>query len=256
MQGGGQTYLNTHEDYKTLEKVGEGAFGSVFRAVDRATGLEVALKQIRIREGRVGPAMRELNALRQLDHPNVIALFGSHTHGSNLVIAMPCASPHPKADRTPHPCARRPAAARLPTIRALRLPQVRANLARRAARAARHASARGAGGHARAHAALWHLRHPRRGLAAPRHQAVRLAGTPPNRAGARPARLCTSRRRACRRSRAGAAGVLNPGRCGVALAVCGVAIVRSADRREYAPQGRVPVCVPHLVCRCGRVVAG
>ena len=79
------------EDYKILEKVGEGAFGTVFRALNRVTGREVALKKIRVRDIRVLPpnALRELNALRCLDHPHVVPLLGMHTHGANLVLAMP-----------------------------------------------------------------------------------------------------------------------------------------------------------------------
>ena len=79
------------EDYKILEKVGEGAFGTVFRALNRVTGQEVALKKIRVRDIRVLPpnALRELNALRCLDHPHVVPLLGMHTHGANLVLAMP-----------------------------------------------------------------------------------------------------------------------------------------------------------------------
>ena len=78
-------------DYKILEKVGEGAFGTVFRALDRATGAEVALKRIRIRDVRALPvnAVRELNALRRVDHPHVISLIGMHTHGANMVLVMP-----------------------------------------------------------------------------------------------------------------------------------------------------------------------
>ena len=83
--------LHTAEDYKILEKVGEGSFGTVFHALDRKTGKEVALKKIRVRDVRVLPinALRELNSLRLLHHPNVIGLLGTHTHGSNLVLVLP-----------------------------------------------------------------------------------------------------------------------------------------------------------------------
>jgi serine/threonine protein kinase len=78
-------------DYAILGKVGEGAFGTVFRATERATGVEVALKRIRVRDVRQLPSnvLRELNALRQLDHPHIVRLLGMHTHGANLVLVMP-----------------------------------------------------------------------------------------------------------------------------------------------------------------------
>jgi serine/threonine protein kinase len=77
-------------DYRVLGKVGEGAFGTVFRARDR-TGTEVALKRIRVRDVRELPtnAVREMNALRRVSHPNVVPLLGVHTHGSNIVLVMP-----------------------------------------------------------------------------------------------------------------------------------------------------------------------
>ncbi len=79
------------EAFRILEKVGEGSFGTVFRAVELATGAEVALKKIRVRDVRVLPvnAVRELLALRQLHHPNVMRLLGTHTHGANLVLVLP-----------------------------------------------------------------------------------------------------------------------------------------------------------------------
>ena len=40
-------------DFATLRKVGEGAFGTVFRAADKATGAHVALKKVRIRDVRM-----------------------------------------------------------------------------------------------------------------------------------------------------------------------------------------------------------
>lgn len=77
-------------DYTTLAKVGEGAFGTVFRARDR-NGVEVALKRTRVRDVRELPinAVREMNALRRMSHPNVVPLLGVHTHGANLVLVMP-----------------------------------------------------------------------------------------------------------------------------------------------------------------------
>lgn len=80
-----------HGNYRVLGKVGEGAFGTVFRARDRVTGADVALKQIRVRDLREFPAnaVREINALNRLRHPYVMPLLGVHTHGSNVVLVMP-----------------------------------------------------------------------------------------------------------------------------------------------------------------------
>ena len=74
-------------DFEVLDKVGEGAFGTVFRARERASGALVALKKLRVRDVRVLPinAIRELNALRRCSHP----LFQSFLHAlpSRLMLA-------------------------------------------------------------------------------------------------------------------------------------------------------------------------
>lgn len=76
--------------YYSVERtpLGEGTFGSVYRATVRATGEAVALKKIKVRsECDDGGAARELAALRRVrergDHPNVAALYGSWTEGAD-----------------------------------------------------------------------------------------------------------------------------------------------------------------------------
>lgn len=59
--------------------VGEGAYGVVYKAIDRHSknNKEVALKKIRLEvedEGIPITALREIILLRQLDHPNVVNL--------------------------------------------------------------------------------------------------------------------------------------------------------------------------------------
>ena len=74
-----------------IQKVGEGAFGTVLKARHRVSGVVVALKKVRVRDVRELPlnALRELNALRCCDHPNVIKLLDTLTHGANLVFVLP-----------------------------------------------------------------------------------------------------------------------------------------------------------------------
>jgi len=77
--------------YRTLRKVGEGSFGQVFKAVDTISGREVALKRVRFRDVGAPPvaALRELLALQAVDHPNVMRLIASYTHGANIVLVLP-----------------------------------------------------------------------------------------------------------------------------------------------------------------------
>eukprot|EP00927_Polykrikos_kofoidii_P009509 TRINITY_DN13967_c0_g1_i1.p1 TRINITY_DN13967_c0_g1~~TRINITY_DN13967_c0_g1_i1.p1 ORF type:complete len:470 (+),score=70.13 TRINITY_DN13967_c0_g1_i1:174-1412(+) len=68
---------------ETYEKhgapIGEGTYGTVWRARCRSSGQEVAIKQVVLRQGgREGfplTAVREIRALRRLEHPNVVSLL-------------------------------------------------------------------------------------------------------------------------------------------------------------------------------------
>lgn len=82
---------SSHTRYCVLEKVGEGSFSQVFRAVDRQDGQLVALKKVRLRDTRALPAgaIREALSLQQLAHPNVLPLHDLYTHGSNLILVLP-----------------------------------------------------------------------------------------------------------------------------------------------------------------------
>lgn len=89
--------------YRVLDKLGEGSFGQVFRALDGCSGRAVALKKVRLRDVRALPlaALRELLALQAVEHPNVMQLIGSYTHGANIVFVLPFmhASLHALLDR-------------------------------------------------------------------------------------------------------------------------------------------------------------
>jgi serine/threonine protein kinase len=64
--------------YVRNEKLGEGTFGVVYRAVDRSNGDVVALKQLRMDnidvEGMPVSALREISLTRNLCHPNIVRL--------------------------------------------------------------------------------------------------------------------------------------------------------------------------------------
>jgi serine/threonine protein kinase len=63
------------EKYKKQEKLGEGTYGVVYRAVDLETGENVAIKKIRLEkedDGVPSTAIREISLLKNLRHPNVV----------------------------------------------------------------------------------------------------------------------------------------------------------------------------------------
>ena len=63
------------EDYRKLEKLGEGSFGVVHKARHVQTGEWVALKTMSLEnenEGVPYTSLREIAVLRMLRHPNII----------------------------------------------------------------------------------------------------------------------------------------------------------------------------------------
>jgi len=65
------------EKYQKIEKIGEGTYGVVYKAKNRASGEIVALKKIRLEaedEGIPSTAIREISILKELQHPNIVRL--------------------------------------------------------------------------------------------------------------------------------------------------------------------------------------
>ena len=71
--------------YRLRERVGEGSFGSVYRAVDPQLDLEVAIKILheRVDDPRTREALLvEGRMLAKVKHPNVVTVFGVEFEGS------------------------------------------------------------------------------------------------------------------------------------------------------------------------------
>lgn len=72
-----EQYNNEIERYQRTDKIGEGTYGIVYKAIDKQTNDIVALKKIRLEhedEGVPSTAIREISLLKEIDHPNVIRL--------------------------------------------------------------------------------------------------------------------------------------------------------------------------------------
>eukprot|EP01062_Namystynia_karyoxenos_P060080 TRINITY_DN5157_c0_g2_i1.p1 TRINITY_DN5157_c0_g2~~TRINITY_DN5157_c0_g2_i1.p1 ORF type:complete len:352 (+),score=147.06 TRINITY_DN5157_c0_g2_i1:148-1056(+) len=64
--------------YQKLDKIGEGTYGTVYKAKDKQTGEHVALKCIRLdneEEGVTCTAIREVSLLKELKHKNIVKLY-------------------------------------------------------------------------------------------------------------------------------------------------------------------------------------
>jgi len=65
------------QKYEKLEKIGEGTYGTVFKAKNKETQEIVALKQVRLDdddEGVPSSALREICLLKELKHRNIVRL--------------------------------------------------------------------------------------------------------------------------------------------------------------------------------------
>uniref|UniRef100_A0A8I6Y392 [RNA-polymerase]-subunit kinase n=1 Tax=Hordeum vulgare subsp. vulgare TaxID=112509 RepID=A0A8I6Y392_HORVV len=65
------------EQYEKVEKIGEGTYGVVYKARDRATNETIALKKIRLEqedEGVPSTAIREISLLKEMQHRNIVKL--------------------------------------------------------------------------------------------------------------------------------------------------------------------------------------
>jgi len=63
------TILNNEDLYEKIEKVGEGTYGSVYKARNKLTNEIVGLKKIKLEcedEGVPSTAMREISILKEL----------------------------------------------------------------------------------------------------------------------------------------------------------------------------------------------
>ena len=69
--------------YKSLRKLGEGSFGSVWLVEETASGRHMALKvmldRATVQDLEKKKFQREMSIASQLDHPNIVGLYGSGT---------------------------------------------------------------------------------------------------------------------------------------------------------------------------------
>lgn len=80
--------------YAIGDLIGQGGMGAVYRGTDTRSGRPVAIKQLMQElvastgEEAIERFRREVDALRRLDHPNIIKLLGTAKHGGDYYIIM------------------------------------------------------------------------------------------------------------------------------------------------------------------------
>ena len=61
--------------YEKIEKIGEGTYGVVYKALDKLTNKTIALKKIPLEnldEGVPSTAIREISLLKEMNHENIV----------------------------------------------------------------------------------------------------------------------------------------------------------------------------------------
>jgi len=77
--------------YESMEKLGEGTYGLVYKARQKKTGQIVALKKMKLdceEEGVPSTALREVALLKMLDHPNVVRMYDVCCTPSKLILVF------------------------------------------------------------------------------------------------------------------------------------------------------------------------
>ena len=78
--------------YRVLDKIGEGTYGTVYRAVDQRTDTLVAFKKVKIRKADDGlpkEFLREIESLQLLDSKHVIKVKEVFVGKTNINIVYP-----------------------------------------------------------------------------------------------------------------------------------------------------------------------
>ncbi|KAE8537739.1 hypothetical protein D1P53_005795 [Cryptococcus gattii VGV] len=66
------------EEFKLIEKMGDGAFSNVYKAVDRKSGQKVAVKVVRkyeLNQSQRANILKEVQIMRGIDHPSIVKLL-------------------------------------------------------------------------------------------------------------------------------------------------------------------------------------
>ena len=72
--------------FKTIYEIGTGTFGRVEKCFDRETGQVVALKSVPL--DNADQFTREVNLMKSLSHPNIVAFYESFEAATELSISM------------------------------------------------------------------------------------------------------------------------------------------------------------------------
>ena len=83
------TVGDPNRKYTKMEKIGQGASGTVYTAIETATGMEVAIKQMNLQQQpKKELIINEIVVMKANKHPNVVNVLDSYLVGEELWVAM------------------------------------------------------------------------------------------------------------------------------------------------------------------------
>ncbi|KAM9980876.1 hypothetical protein ACTFIY_003171 [Dictyostelium cf. discoideum] len=77
-----------HNDFKLDEKLGDGAYGSVYKGTHKDLGFTLAIKVIEMKESESVSLQNEINILKNCKSPNIVSYFGSLQTESHIWILL------------------------------------------------------------------------------------------------------------------------------------------------------------------------
>lgn len=88
---GRKEYPKSAEGYELVEECGKGVSATVWRAVVKSTGEEVAIKNLDLENLNcsMDEIVQEAHTMKTLNHPNLLPLYCSFVHENNLWMVMP-----------------------------------------------------------------------------------------------------------------------------------------------------------------------
>lgn len=82
------TIGNPNKKYSKVDKIGSGASGQVFTAIEISTGAEVAIKQMNLaQQPKKELIINEILVMRENKHPNIVNYLDSYLVGEELWVS-------------------------------------------------------------------------------------------------------------------------------------------------------------------------
>ncbi|XP_015787770.2 serine/threonine-protein kinase PAK 1-like [Tetranychus urticae] len=83
------TIGDPYRKYSAIEKIGQGASGVVYTAIEVSTGMEVAIKQMKlVQQPNQKLIINEILVMKENKHPNIVNYLDSYLVGDELWVVM------------------------------------------------------------------------------------------------------------------------------------------------------------------------